>query len=110
MELPKIHAFGSPTVDSAPVLILILVVVLIVVLVLILAVLAVLRIVRIVVLIVVHFLSSHPAALCGVSAGTCLYTGLPGSVISRFRETFVFWRLRIFSYSSSMRGFPEKYA
>ena len=39
MELPKIHAFGSPTVDSAPVLILILVVVLIVVLVLILAVL-----------------------------------------------------------------------
>ena len=24
MELPKIHAFGSPTVDSAPVLILIL--------------------------------------------------------------------------------------
>ena len=52
MELPKIHAFGSPTVDSAPVLILILVVVLIVVLVLILAVL-ILVLVPAVVLIVV---------------------------------------------------------
>ena len=58
MELPKIHAFGSPTVDSAPVLILILVVVLIVVLVLILAVL-ILVLVPAVVLILILILIAH---------------------------------------------------
>ena len=58
MELPKIHAFGSPTVDSAPVLILILVVVLIVVLVLILAVL-ILVLVPAVVLILILIFSCH---------------------------------------------------
>ena len=56
MELPKIHAFGSPTVDSAPVLILVLVIVLIVVLVLILAVL-------ILVLVAHHTETSFPIAV-----------------------------------------------
>ena len=60
MELPKIHAFGSPTVDSAPVLILILVVVLIVVLVLILVLVAVLVLVVILILILVVLHKRQP--------------------------------------------------
>lgn len=66
MELPKIHAFGSPTVDSAPVLILILVVVLIVVLVLILAVLILVlvpAVVLILILIAHHTETSFPIAV-----------------------------------------------
>ena len=42
MELPKIHAFGSPTVDSAPVLILVLVIVLVIVLIVVLVLILVL--------------------------------------------------------------------
>ena len=66
MELPKIHAFGSPTVDSAPVLILVLVIVLIVVLVLILAVLILVlvpAVVLILILIAHHTETSFPIAV-----------------------------------------------
>ena len=66
MELPKIHAFGSPTVDSAPVLILVLVVVLFVVLVLFLAVLILVlvpAVVLILILIAHHTETSFPIAV-----------------------------------------------
>lgn len=61
MELPKIHAFGSPTVDSAPVLILVLVIVLIVVLVLILVLVP--AVVLILILIAHHTETSFPIAV-----------------------------------------------
>lgn len=61
MELPKIHAFGSPTVDSAPVLILVLVIVLIVVLVLILVLVP--AVVLILILIAHYTETSFPIAV-----------------------------------------------
>jgi len=53
MELPKIHAFGSPTVDSAPVLILVLVIVLVIVLIVVLVLILILVLVPAVVLILI---------------------------------------------------------
>ena len=62
MELPKIHAFGSPTVDSAPVLILILVVVLVLILAVLILVL-VPAVVLILILIAHHTETSFPIAV-----------------------------------------------
>ena len=73
MELPKIHAFGSPTVDSAPVLILVLVIVLIVVLVLILVLVP--AVVLILILIAHYTETSFPIAVrpCYGPEGSSLY-------------------------------------
>ena len=67
MELPKIHAFGSPTVDSAPVLILVLVIVLVIVLIVVLVLILILVLVPAVVLILIliahHTETSFPIAV-----------------------------------------------
>ena len=65
MELPKIHAFGSPTVDSAPVLILVLVIVLVIVLIVVLVLILVLvpAVVLILILIAHHTETSFPIAV-----------------------------------------------
>ena len=65
MELPKIHAFGSPTVDSAPVLILVLVVVLVIVLIVVLVLILVLvpAVVLILILIAHYTETSFPIAV-----------------------------------------------
>ncbi len=65
MELPKIHAFGSPTVDSAPVLILVLVIVLVIVLIVVLVLILVLvpAVVLILILIAHYTETSFPIAV-----------------------------------------------
>ena len=65
MELPKIHAFGSPTVDSAPVLILVRVIVLVIVLIVVLVLILVLvpAVVLILILIAHYTETSFPIAV-----------------------------------------------